>query len=42
MASSRHVNGRNERVGQGWTYVGPNLVRVMPGGKSALLLVRCR
>jgi hypothetical protein len=43
-ASSRHVTGRNERVGQGWTYVrmGANLVRVIPGGKSPFLLVRCR
>jgi hypothetical protein len=43
-ASSRHVTGRNEPVGQGWTYVrmGPNLVRVLPAGRSPFLLVRCR
>lgn len=42
--NSRHVSGRNEPVGQGWTYVrmGANLVRVIPGGRSAFLLVRCQ
>jgi hypothetical protein len=39
-----HVDNRNERTGQGWTYmgVGFNLVRVMPGGKDSFLLVRCQ
>ena len=41
---STHVSGRNEPVGQGWTYtrMGNNLVRVTPGGRSSFLLVRCQ
>jgi hypothetical protein len=40
---SIHVAGGGEPKGQTWTYtkLGPDVVRVTPGGKAAFLLVRC-